>query len=599
MKYYFLLTTFFISYTFNCLATTPERTANKLPVDQVNALPNDALRLQVLDSILNSLAVSQIDNRETYYDSLRKSDIHFSNEVNKGNFYIKLTSYYSYLGKYKIGNELTLKAVEIFEKSNSRPQLAKAYYVLGLIHNKLNNLDQSLDYLIESLKIQEELPPSISQAHGYNALGGVYDLLERNEKAYEYYQKALSGFKQHKDLHSEGLVYNNLGLLMQRQNEHEQALKFMLQAQEILDKEGVIRVQTSVASNIASTYIDLGQYKKAEKVYLAAKEKLIQHKDQNTLAIVNSGLGSLYTKTGKLDKAEALLRESIPLLQPVNAMRVYSNLASIDTLQKDYVAFAKDYTQYVALKDSIYNEEKMLKISELEKKYETRLKDKEIELLQKDNALKEKQLYFMVIAVIAVVLLLLVLFFRFRVLMQQKKLNLLKIEKHEIEKLRLEESYYAEQKIRELQKAKYRNDLDEKNRELASASLYLLNKNQVLQQVKETIQDVIREERPSYELKPVIKQISGNLTMDEDWEQFKIQFEQVNPDFFTKLNEHYDQLTDNDIRFLAYMRINLSTKEIAQMLNISTKSANMTRYRIRKKVGLNKEEDLMDFVRKI
>ncbi|MEH0158421.1 tetratricopeptide repeat protein [Limibacter armeniacum] len=569
-----------------------------LPITQINEISNDSLRLQYLDSLLSTLATSQMDNKLAFYDSLEKN-IHFSHEKFKAEFYLNLTSNYSYINQYQKGKLLSLQAAEVFTRLGDKPQLAKAYYILGLIHNKINDLDDALNYLLKSLQIQEDLSPSINLAHAYNAIGGVYDLLEKDSKSFEYYQKALKQFKIYGNLKAQALAYNNLGLLMQRQGNIKDALDFMLQAQEIFESEQEVRLQTRLIPNIASLYIDLGEFEKAEHIYLKASKSLSQYEDPNTLAHINAGLGNLYMNMGKLEQAERLLRKAAPFLQPFNAMRVYSNLASIDTLRNDYKAFAHDHLKYVTLKDSIYDEEKMLKISELENSYESKLKDKEIQLLQKDNKIKRSQLLFMVIAIVAILLLLLTLYFRYRVLMHQKKLNLIQIEKQNFEKLRLEENYYAEQKIREIQKRKYHEDLDEKNRQLASASFHTISKNKTLKQVSDSIQDFLENDKPKTSLNHLQKLINNNLNLDEDWEQFKLQFEKVNPDFFKKLHNNYKQLTDNDLRLLAYMRINLSTKEIAQMLNISSKSVNMSRYRLRKKIGLDKDEELRDFIQNI
>ena len=84
--------------------------------------------------------------------------------------------------------------------------------------------------------------------------------------------------------------------------------------------------------------------------------------------------------------------------------------------------------------------------------------------------------------------------------------------------------------------------------------------------------------------------------MDDNWDKFELYFDQVHENFFQRLRDHYPKLTPKDQKLCAYLRMNLSTKEIAPLLNISVRGVEISRYRLRKKLGLTSETNLVDFI---
>ncbi len=139
---------------------------------------------------------------------------------------------------------------------------------------------------------------------------------------------------------------------------------------------------------------------------------------------------------------------------------------------------------------------------------------------------------------------------------------------------------------------------DQKNRALASTTLHLLAKSEILTEItaklEKLYQDTPIDERKA--LREVLHLIRGNMSLDRDWQDFQLHFESVHPGFFTRLQQHFTTLTPYDLRFSAYIRMNLATKEIARMLNITIKTVQSQRYRLKKKLGLPEDEDLIEFV---
>ncbi len=101
------------------------------------------------------------------------------------------------------------------------------------------------------------------------------------------------------------------------------------------------------------------------------------------------------------------------------------------------------------------------------------------------------------------------------------------------------------------------------------------------------------------ELKKMLKLVESDVALDKDWEQFSGHFDQVHMDFLHKLSEQFPKLSPNDYKLCAYLRMNLSTKEIASLMNISVRGVEASRYRLRKKLNLTTETNLTDFLLRI
>lgn len=155
--------------------------------------------------------------------------------------------------------------------------------------------------------------------------------------------------------------------------------------------------------------------------------------------------------------------------------------------------------------------------------------------------------------------------------------------------------------ITEMKHEKTKNEqlqekLETNQRELASSSLYIVQKNELLARLKTQIKELnkLYPDRKHQELQNIESALQSNLYLDADWEKFKVHFEQVHPHFFENLQVKHPSLTKNEIRLYAYFHINLSTKEIAALLNIDPASVRRAKTRLYKKMGLSNANKLMD-----
>lgn len=152
----------------------------------------------------------------------------------------------------------------------------------------------------------------------------------------------------------------------------------------------------------------------------------------------------------------------------------------------------------------------------------------------------------------------------------------------------------AEQHIVKLQNEHLERDMAEKNRELAASTMSLIKKNEFLTSIKESLES---GENPK--VRSVIRTIDKEISEEDNWKFFKKAFSNADKDFFKKMKAQHPELTSNDLKLCAYLRLNLSSKEIAPLLNISVKSVEIKRYRLRKKMNLDRDTNLTDYILEI
>ncbi|KOY52286.1 helix-turn-helix and ligand-binding sensor domain-containing protein [Polaribacter dokdonensis] len=166
-----------------------------------------------------------------------------------------------------------------------------------------------------------------------------------------------------------------------------------------------------------------------------------------------------------------------------------------------------------------------------------------------------------------------------------------------IEKSRIElelKELESSQKIIKLNNDKLRSNIESKNRELATSTMSIIKKNEFLNTIKQELTSNGNSGIPK-----VIKFIDKNLNNTDDWKMFQEAFNNADKKFLKKIKAKHPELTPNDLRLCAYLRLNLSSKEIAPLLNISPRSVEVKRYRLRKKINLPHDANLTNYILEI
>ena len=152
-----------------------------------------------------------------------------------------------------------------------------------------------------------------------------------------------------------------------------------------------------------------------------------------------------------------------------------------------------------------------------------------------------------------------------------------------------------EQQLMKLRNEQLSLDVNNKSRELALSTMSLIKKDELLSLIKEDLKKT-SDEASSRSIKSVITTINKNISDDNTWNVFKEAFDTADKDFLKKVKQAHQSLTPNDLRLCAYLRLNLSSKEIAPLLNISVRSVEIKRYRLRKKMDLPHETGLVEYI---
>ena len=182
-------------------------------------------------------------------------------------------------------------------------------------------------------------------------------------------------------------------------------------------------------------------------------------------------------------------------------------------------------------------------------------------------------------------------FIRQRIKYEEEQKRLLYIHELEINK--------TESELVTLRNEKLEADINFKNTELASSAMHLVKKGELLTKMKSDLSQVMKgldNAGAAGELKKMMKSLSEDDNMDKEWENFTKHFDKVHSDFVVGLKEKHPGISGNEIKLCAYLRMNLSSKEIAQLMNISVRGVEISRYRLRKKLAIPSETNLFDYL---
>lgn len=464
------------------------------------------------------------------------------------------------LGQYEQALDCYLKALETNAHTQDASQLAMITSGLGLVYDELQNYQLSLHYHRRSLAIEKSLSNSREEARCYNNMGAVFFDLKQYDSAAWYLEQALEIRILEKDTFGMAESYNNVGYVHFAGGDTDLAMANYHKALSIWSEISGTNGLTYTLKNIGQAYLEKRDYEQAEKYLLQSLE------------------------TGKsIDNRKW-------------AVATLEVLKELEVKRKNYAQALAYDSQYDALRDSLLNAEKTRQIAEMEARFENGKKEKElllkeqkIEVLRQDRQIKtlwrnSLALLLSLLAAIAIFII------RYLQLKRRKDRQLYET-RQALVKTALENA--------ELKTVELKDELHLKNKELTAYSLNFLQKNELMEEVKEQINDLRKHSDSllSGQLKKVHWLLDQHHHVDKVWEEFKLHFEQVNEGFFRNIKEAFPDLTPNELKVCALMCLNLNIKEMSGILGIAPDSVKVARYRIRKKLNLKREDSLVEFVR--
>ncbi|OJJ23323.1 hypothetical protein BKI52_02900 [marine bacterium AO1-C] len=488
------------------------------------------------------------------------------------------------------------QALTIARKIDYKAGISRSNHVIGNSYYFTGDYKDAIKYYLASVKIADAINDKRGVTRTYKNLGVCFYRTKDFDKALEYYNNALKFATELKETSLISGIYNNIGVVLSEQKKFAKARETYFKALEGYKEIGIKRRESIALSNIGDTYESEKSYEKALEYYQQSlKIDRELKKDPYGMAITLRSIGSVHIKMRNFDKVEKVLLEALKIAKDLGSkdteQEVYDTYSEFYEAKNDHENALKYYKKHVALKDSIFDTDKSGQIAEMQTKYETAKKDKELALQQKSIAEKDKEISDNRVRQRTILIgMLLLVSAAFFIVSRQRLRNRKNKEIFETnEKLIQEQLKNAEQ------------DLKFKNKELTTYALHIIQKNNILTELKDSIQEAVGEmsREESKRLNKLIHLINYSFNLDRDWKDFKIAFEQVHEGFFEKLQKHYPTISPSEIRLCALLRLNFASKEIAAIMGISPDSVKVARYRLRKKLELSRNDSLVDFIRNI
>ncbi|MES2287809.1 MAG: tetratricopeptide repeat protein [Bacteroidota bacterium] len=283
-------------------------------------------------------------------------------------------------------------ALKIYKEIDFKKGIANCYNNLGLIFYNKGDYGKSLDNALKALKMREEIKDKVGVGMSYSNIGNIYLSQGNSTKALEFYFKSLKLNKESGNRPAESISLNNIGLLYGDMKENEKALDYHFKALKINRELGDQKAIAMSHNNLGLVYSHLGNYGDALENQLLSIE--INKKIGNTLglAVSYSNIGNVYTEMRKFEDALHFNYEALNLCRKIGykagVKDVYFSLADLFEKKEDYKQALEYHVLFTNLKDTLINEESNKQMADMNTKYGSEKKDKEIQLLNKD---KEKQ----------------------------------------------------------------------------------------------------------------------------------------------------------------------------------------------------------------
>ncbi|MEM1320316.1 MAG: tetratricopeptide repeat protein [Bacteroidota bacterium] len=456
-------------------------------------------------------------------------------------------------------------------------------------HYYMDQFSESLEDAIAIEEVAVRSGDSGAQAYAYVHHGRIYGrIMDQFEQSRHFLLKAKNIYEKLGDTASLGGIYNDLGSNYFRSENYDSAQYYYQQGFKIAETLDQSYEQAILKLNIAATYIKKEEYTPARQ-YI---EALLQSPNPEQFPILYTSalihMGHTYYEEKDFEPALHYLQRGIASAEEHKYYNQLSNgYEFLKDLYKDKGEYAKALEladQQLAIKDTINKHHNIEQLAQTKSAYELSEKQKEIVFLEKQTNMQKQISRAILLGGVMLTFFLLLLFnlSTLRSRLQKRKL----------------ESMQAKSELEKQEKLRLEEQLAHKERELASQTVFIIQKNKLLNQLKEQIKNLhaITNENASQNLKDISRTINQNMNFDDDWQRFKLHFDEVHPHFFAKLQEQFPHLNNNERRFCAYIRMGLATKEIAQLQGINASSVQKSRYRIKKKMGLEKNLKLVDFI---
>ncbi len=489
-----------------------------------------------------------------------------------------------------------LISAKIFEEQNNPEKLSTVYGKLGMLYYRNNyDIEQTLNYFKKSLEFAIQSNNRELIAEAYNKIGNIFFQQENIEEAHQYYVKAFDIFSAINNQAGMAKTLNNLGEINRTQNEFEKAQSYYQQSLDLnqqLNNLNWVAVNFLNMGRVSSMQGNINRSFEYYEKSLAIYNQINSSEDKIKLQIL---MGKEYLTAGMYQKAKAMLLEAYK--KAINEQRwdqirdASQGLSELYEANNEVDKSLFYFKTYARFSDSILLKQKSDITLELQSRFLNSIKDKEIQLkdaeillLNNDKEIDNLKFNMLILMIIMIIIITTIIVMRGRSRIKK-------------ERLFREKDALLHQKTQELMQLELKN----KDNDLMNFALHLVQKNQVLVQLKSELKSIssTSDNETNRKIKEMSIHIQQNLQIQQEIDEFQAKVDQTYDDFFKKLKNKFPSLTKNEERLCALLRLNLSTKEIATLNNTSVKAVEMSRYRLRKKCELENSECLPEYLQNI
>ena len=487
-----------------------------------------------------------------------------------------------------IASQYALTAVELAQKQPQAKPRVKALFQAGNLFFYAGLFDRSVDYFTRAMNIAENTGDLLLHGDACFNLGGVYNMLGDHRRSRELTEMGFQMYATHyrkkgEEIPADVLIFyrNNMGLLSMKEEKFGEAKHFFLEAIRLSgsspNKEDVTKPMTSLAELLMYT----GQQDSARQLLTDLVLYHETHGIRAGLSVALALLGDLYRKRSEADQALTFYKSSFSLALERKDIyvqeRVTEQIAEIYQSKGVTDSALHYFEQHHRLSSS--SEKSKATQNLMQKDLERRLRD------QEQSAIRRIQVERSVLGILAGGSLGLLLFFVIR----YRKRSALE---------RMQASLKEEKLL--LGKKLLQEALDLKDKQLAAQVMYSLQKNEMISDLVNRIKETANQTPDSQKrsLGKIIRDIESGST--EPWTEFEQRFQEVHAGFYERLMAKYPDLTPNERRLCAFLRLDMSTKEISNLTGQSVKAITQARFRLRSKLGIeNPESSLFEVLLQI
>ena len=446
-----------------------------------------------------------------------------------------LASIYFKQGEHNKALNYYLYCYKASYRSNNDRLLLHAMANIGAIYHTMGDYGNAKNYYIKAIDLLEKnrskYPPEVYHQKLialYNNMGNNCNTMSDSIQGLGYYMKALRMARHNNDTFSIGFINRNIGEYYLNHQNPDSAIKYLDESFSALKK-------TNNLVMLSSTYFSLGKYHALKQEYAKAIQMYQQSVDQ---ALKSGAMGA--------------------------EKEVYFELYLLNKKMNNFEEALAQLENFKIISDSLNNSIHLRELQMIQHNVESEKRE-----FEQQERKKRMDIYMVLgLVIFSIAILVFVLIIR----LYKTRYSLLKVE----------------HKANELEKARLDTQIELKNKELATNVLYLTQKNVMVSESIDLLKEISTELTVSqqYMLRQVLQNLE-NSTKTGGWEEFEVLFQQTNKAFYDALTTGYPDLTLNERRLCAFIRLNLSNKDIMSITGQSLRALEMGRHRLRKKLSIH------------